>query len=450
MKMKLKLIVAIIFIISIKSPAQIITTYAGTGIAGYNGDSILAINAQLNYVGGIIFDDYDNLFICDANNERVRKVDAAGIITTFAGNGTGGYAGDNGLAINAQISGAHDVVFDAEGNLLIADFQNSRIRKVDTSGVITTVAGNGLSGASGDSGLAVLASIGHPDGIVFDAAGNLYIAQGNDHCLRKIDTAGVITTIAGITGNAGYNGDGIPAVTALLSFPVDVAVDSADNIFIAEYGGARIRKIDNSGIITTVAGTGSPGYNGDSIPAVTAMISSPTGIDFSPQGNLFITDGNNNRVRKIDSAGIITTVAGIGTAGFSGDNGLATLAELNYPFRLAFNSSGNLFIADDFNNRVRMIEYVNTSAPEISYNTNSIIVFPNPFSDKINITAATNEPVEVTLFDVTARKLLQQTFTNAVTLKTSHLAKGMYLYVVRNKNGPDSYREIKKGKIVKD
>jgi sugar lactone lactonase YvrE len=265
----------------------------------------------------IAVDSVGNLFIADASNHRIRKVDTAGIITTVAGKGIPGYCGDNGPATNACISVPSGVAVDTMGNLFIADTGNSRIRKVDTAGIITTVAGNGTVGFCGDNGPATAACIDRPNGIAWDASGELFIADTANSRIRKVDGSGVITTVAG-NGTDSYCGDSGPATSACLYNPHDVAVDSAGNLFIADRNNHRIRKVDVCGTITTVAGTGALGFCGDNGLATSACIYDPWGVGLDGSGTLFIADSLNQRIRRVGmqpviSGGGLFCIAGIST-----------------------------------------------------------------------------------------------------------------------------------------
>jgi secreted PhoX family phosphatase len=333
-----------------KVSSGVITTVAGNGTQGFSGDNGPAASAQLNSPAGVAVDSTGNLYIADGNNNSIRKVSANGVIATVGGNGTLAFSGDNGPATSAQLNFPQGVAVDGFGNLYIADYLNNRIRKV-TNGVITTAAGNGVQGLSGDHGPATSAQLSVPAGVAVDAAGNLYIADSGNHSIRKV-TNGVITTVAGGAG-LGFSGDGGPATSAQLNSPGGVAVDPAGNIYIADTNNHRIRMVSN-GTITTVVGDGVPGSRGDNGPATSAQLDIPEGVAVDSTGDLYIVDTSENRVRKV-SNGIITTVAGNGTQGGSGDNGPATSAQLFHPYGVAVDAAGNLYIADFANSRIRKV-----------------------------------------------------------------------------------------------
>jgi sugar lactone lactonase YvrE len=341
-------------------PNGIITTVAGNGTNGYSGDGGAATNAELNGPHGVAVDATGNLFIADCNNFRIRKVGANGIIATVAGNGTFGYSGDGGAATNAELYAPEGVTVDATGNLFIADFGNNRIRKVGANGIISTVAGNGTNGYFGDGGAATNAQLYAPFAVAMDITGNLFIADYGNNCIRKVGANGIITTVAG-NGTNGYSGDGGAATNAELNSPYGVAVDASGNLLISDSPNNVIRKVGANGIITTVAGngydagTGYGGYSGDGGAATNAELNVPHSVAVDASGNLFIADYDNNRIRKVGTNGIITTVAGNGTNGDSGDGGAATNAALAYPQGVAVDASGNLFIADSNNQRIRKV-----------------------------------------------------------------------------------------------
>ena len=512
------------------TPGGVISTVAGNGTYGYSGDGGPATQASINAPLGVFGDPLGNIYIADTGNNVIRKVDTAGIIHTVAGNGTSGFSGDGGPATSAQFNFPWNVVADAKGNFYISDVNNQRVRMVNSAGTIDTYAGNGSYGNTGSGGSATAAAIGPPTGLMIasgqlylstnsqavwvvdlttqiitliggtggpgfngdgnsaltttftqpdglaldgeggllvadsgnnrvrdissnqlvstiaggdvndggravqaglnfwaqfphitvDKAGNLYIADGGNCRIRKVTRNGIVSTIAG-TGICGFSGDGGPATSAMLSFPEAVAVDSVGDVFIADAGNYAIRKIDTTGTITTflstylytngaeaaravslvIDGSGnlyasdgfsviwkiSPsgstnivagvlfniGYNGDGIPATQAFLSIPQGLAIDSTGNLYIADWLNDRIRKVDTSGIISTIAGDGTQGFGGDGGLASAAMLSLPTDVAVDAKGNIYIADWLNFRVREVDssgVIDTLAGSGSYGYN--------------------------------------------------------------------------------
>ena len=339
-----------------------ITTIAGSGETGFRGDGGPAVEAQLDYLVGMAVDGAGNLYIADSGNHRIRKVDSSGTITTIAGSGEtgfdgGSFGGDGGPASEGRLAFPTGVATDGAGNLYIADSDNHRIRKVDSSGTITTIAG---FVDPGDGGPATEAQLDYPVGMAVDGAGNLYIADQINHRIRKVDSTGTITTIAG-SGETGFDGgsfggDGGPAGEGRLAFPTGVATDGAGNLYIADSGNHRIRKVDSSGTITTIAGTGELGFGGDGGPASEGRLALPTGVAVDGAGNLYIADSGNHRIRKVDSSGTISTIAGTGELGFGGDGGPATDARLAAPTDVAVDGAGNLYIADSDNQRIRKVD----------------------------------------------------------------------------------------------
>ncbi len=332
-----------------------IFTIAGTGTNGYSGDGGLASAAKLNGPHGIDIDATGNIFINDISNHVIRKVNASGIITTVVGIGTSGYSGDGGPATAARINQVFDVITDAAGNIYIGDGANHRIRKISAEGIITTIAGNGTAGYAGDGAAATAAMINRPGGVALDNAGNVYFTEIYGHRVRKINVStGIISTIAG-TGIVGYTGNGGAATAARLSYPNFLHIDAANNIYITDNGNHSIRKVNTSGIITTIAGTGIAGFAGDGGAASSAKLTYPGGIEIDASGNIFIADNGNQRIRRINTTGIISTYAGTGTAGFSGDCGAATAAKINLPTDVALDAYGNLHVVDNTNHRIRKI-----------------------------------------------------------------------------------------------
>jgi YVTN family beta-propeller protein len=390
------------------TPAGLISTVAGNGISGYNGDNIPASTAMLSYPNGLVFDKAGNLLVADGGNSRIRRIDTAGNITTVVGNGVFGYSGDGGLAVQAEMTQPFSLILDRKGNLYTSDLSNQVIRKIDASGIITTYAGNGIAGFGGDGGPATSASLNFPRGLATDAANNLYIADTINNRVRVVNaTTGIINTFAG-NGSGGASGDGGPAVNAAVGRPAaltlqtgvlyigsaqspvrDVVIstgiinsyagssygydgdghsllnskfagprpffDSTGKFLVADSFNGRLRKAVG-GVMRTIAG----GYLGDGGNATAGALVFPSSLRFDNAGNYYIADSGGNRVRKVSANGEISTVAGTGINGYSGDGGQATLATLSYPYGAAADSRGNLYISDNFNNVIRKVSVTGT------------------------------------------------------------------------------------------
>ena len=398
-----------------------LTRVAGTARAGNTGDGGTAVTAQLNFPMGIAVDAAGNLFVADRDASVVRKIAVNGTITTVAGSGTPGFTGDGGAAASAQINGPFAVAVDSAGNLYIADTGNEVVRKVSPDGTISTVAGTGTRGYLGDGGAARDAWLNGPEGVTVDAAGTLYIADTYNGRIRRVGTDGIISTVAGVGSTGFYSGDGGPAKSAALSLPTDVAVDRAGNLYIADFGNTRVRvvtdgvintvagnpkgipivdgqaavnvrlegptgvtvdgggaiyfveagigsgtglavgdykvwKVSAAGVLTTLAGNGIPSYSGDGGAATAAQLNSPTGVAVGPSGVIYIADTLNQRVRAVAPGGILSTLAGNGVPGFNGDIQLPRTAQLNRPLGVAADALGNWFVADTVNSRVRQAQ----------------------------------------------------------------------------------------------
>ncbi|MFK0296535.1 RICIN domain-containing protein [Streptomyces sp. NPDC090442] len=336
-----------------ENSAPPINTVAGTGVAGFKGDNEPAVSAQLNGPLGVAVDSTGTLYFSDYNNHRVRKITTDGKISTVAGTGGAGYSGDNGPAASAQLNRPREVAVDSADTVYIADNENHRVRRITTDGKISTVAGTGTAGFGGDGGPATAARLSYPYGVAVDSTGTLYIAEAGNHRVRKVTADGKISTVAG--NGIGYSGDNGPATSAQLNLPHAVALNGAGDLYIADCRNHRVRRITTDGKISTVAGTGTAGFGGDGGPATAAQLNTPLGVVVDNTGTLYITDLGNHRVRKVTTDGKISTVAGAGTAGFAGDGGPATSAQLNVPYGLAVDCVDTLYIADFNNNRVRKV-----------------------------------------------------------------------------------------------
>ena len=419
-----------------------ITRFAGNGVKGYGGDGGLATLAQLDFVNGLAVDAAGNVYIADMNQARVRMVDPSGTITTVVGTGIGGWSGDGGPATQAQVTTPAGIAIDTEGNLFVSEYWAGRIRKVDPDGIITTIAGTSVQESHGDMGPASRAGLDRPRAIAVGPAGNLYITEAFGHKIRilrpvaqrsaftlTLGSSGdeVLLTVAehgvarigdqplvngfdvtardgtkysisqtpagaivatrlperladddrdgkpippsvgapdgtyiidviGGTGHRGFGGDGGPATKAVFHTPSGVAMDAAGNVYVVDRNNSRVRRIDGSGTVSTIAGTGRQGTSGDGGPATDAQLFSPSGIALDPDGNIYIASSLGHRVRKIDAAGTITTIAGTGAQGSSGDGGLAIEAQLDRPDVIAVDAEGNIYVAEHGSHRVRKID----------------------------------------------------------------------------------------------
>jgi len=371
-----------------------ITTFAGTGVAGFSGDGGAATSAQLNLPYGLAADASGNVYVADLGNNRVRRISPNGIISTVAGNGTMASAGDGGPAGAASLANPRNVAIDSSGSLHIAEFSGHRIRKIGADGTIATIAGTGVAGFSGDNGAPVQAQLAYPAGLAFDSGGALYIADSGNNRVRRI-MAGLVATVAGgigsplttpvaVTvgsnstlyiadyseivhvlttggtwmpfagaGGAGFAGDGGPAAAALLTQPRDLVLDKSGTLLIAD--GVRVRKVNSTGTIQTMAGDGYLNAVGDFGTATNAVLYQPSAVSLDTAGNLYIADTGTQRVRQVSPGGTIITVAGTGTASASTDKIASVTASLNFPMGVGVDAGGNLLISDTQNQRVREV-----------------------------------------------------------------------------------------------
>ncbi len=371
----------------------IITTIAGSGSSTYSGDGGPATAAGISGAWFFGSDTLGNIYIPELHNARIRKVNTSGLITTVAGTGTTGFSGDGGPATNATFYNPSDVATDALGNVFIADMNNHRVRKIDASGIITTIAGNGVGSAGGDGGAATAAGI-LPVTIAVDGSNNLYICD--NYRIRKVNSSGIINTIAG-TGAPGFSGDGGPATAAMLSSATQINFDNSGNIVFCDVINQRIRKINSSGVISTIAGsggagTGAGGFSGDGGPATAALLKEPNGVTFDSYGNMYIADVGNKRIRKVNTLGVISTFAGTGSMGFSGDGGPATAAVFSNAMICLQTLPGRSIATWDNNNyRLRKIA-INNSAPYFTGGSSqNIIICRNSGANGINSVLAVRD-----------------------------------------------------------
>jgi trimeric autotransporter adhesin len=397
-----KLYIAAQDIWAVDLTTQVINIIAGNGTSGFNGDGNTALSTSFSFPTGLQFDGAGGLLVADSTNARVRHIAASQLVSTFAG----GYIGDGGKATAASLNLSNYVAhlaFDLGGNLYIADISDCRVRKVSPSGAISTFAGTGICAYSGDGGPATSATLFSPQAVAADGNGNVYIADSGNSVIRKVDAAGIITTflttftasngfslsgranalavdtggnlyasdgtfavwkvtpsaattvVAGVLYDLGYNGDGIAATEAWLFLPNGVAVDKEGNIYISDWLNNRIRKVDTDGVISTAAGNGIQGFGGDGGPASSAMLSLPSDVAVDNKGNFYIADWDNLRVRIVNSSGVIETLAGSGNFGYNGNNLPSKQTNL-FPFGLALGSTGSVYVSDEGSFRVREID----------------------------------------------------------------------------------------------
>jgi sugar lactone lactonase YvrE len=431
------------FLCFYSAQAQIITTVAGCSSCPSLGDGGPAIDAQLFHPISIVFDDAGNYYITDRDNNRIRKVTPAGIITTIAGTGTAAFSGDNGPATAADISVPYGIAIDAAGNIYFTD-GGGRIRKINTAGIITTIAGNGTGVYNGDSISATAAGINGTGGIAIDSAGNIYVPESGNQRVRKISASGIISTIAG-TGAAGYNGNEIAATDAQLHNPNYVCLDKAGNVYVADRYNNQVRVIDGAGVIHAFAGDTTSGYTGDNGPATAAGLYEPLGLYIDRFQNIYIGDTYNNVVRKVNTTGIITTIAGNGTGGYSGDNGLAILAELGLPVGVTMDTVGNIYIADGGQSHIRRISST-LLVPQINA-SNVLHIYPNPCTDHFTVSAITSadEPVKITLGDITGHRIKElEGITNTLlVISLKDVPPGAYIVYAATAAGVQSEKIVK-------
>ena len=375
------------------------STAAGNGTVGYSGDSGSPTAAELDNPAASVVDGSGAVYIADAANNVIRKIQN-GVITTIAGNGTAGFGGDGAVAAASQLSNPTGLALDAVGDLFIADAGNNRIREISAqSGLISTVAGDGTSGFSGDTAAATSAELMGPNGVAVDTFGNLYIADTGNSRVRMVTAAtGIITTIAG-DGTQGFTGDGAAATAAELYGPTALALDQSGDLYIADTSNAAIRKVVlSTGVISTVAGKGTAGYTGDNGPATSATLSSPSGIAVDAANNLYIADTGNSGIRLVlSSAGTISTIAGNGTAAYAGDGGGALTASFDQPKGVTLDYTGRLYVTDTLNNRVRLVD---TTTSSLAFGT------VNPAASSVPVTAVAmnigNQPLTLSQLSIAA------------------------------------------------
>ncbi len=452
----------------------IITTIAGTGIAGFSGDGAAATSAELFQPSGITTDTVGNIYFCDQGNSRIRKVDVStGIITTIAGVASSGYNGDHIPATTAMLNNPYGVFFKEPGELYVSDNANHRVRKIDVYGNITTIAGNGMVGGGGVGGPATAAQCS-PTNVCFDSSGNIFISDEATYRVRKINTLGVITTVAGDSMSYIYTGDGVPATNAPIA-PVYIAVDKYGVLYIPDSYNDRVRMVDTFGIIHTIAGNGSPGYAGDGGPATAAQVENPSSIAFDICGNMYITQIDNPRIRKVTFAPILThpTISLSGTVSVPVGSSVtvnATVASAGSSYIIHWMNHGIEFTStsiplvtyiklagtDTITARVvstatygcydsttssgHIVEEVTTGVNYFSKRQNIIVIYPNPATTEITITAPDMINTLIITNLVGQTIFNQKTNTQQVEVDVSGFPAGVYFVKI---NGSEVRRFVK-------
>lgn len=342
---------------ALADPTFTLSAVAGNNKAGFSGDGGPATQAQLNNPAGVEVDAAGAIYIADYRNARIRKVSPDGTITTIAGDGQPynfASPGDGGPATKAQLRSPYGVGVDKKGIVYVADQQGHRVRKIALDGTITSIAGDGVRGFTGDGGPAEKARVAGVNDVAFDSKGFIYIADTGNNRVRRIAPDGIITTFAG-SGEKGFDGDGGPATQAKTGAPAALFVDAKDNVYYCDFTNHAVRKVTPEGIITTLAGTGTGGFNGDGIEATKAQLREPCGVAVDAAGRVYVSDSRNSRIRVIRLSGIIDTVAGNGYMGYVGDGGPATEGRIRVPDIIDIDAKGNLYLAEFRNNLIRKL-----------------------------------------------------------------------------------------------
>ncbi|MGZ3862800.1 MAG: NHL domain-containing protein [Bacteroidia bacterium] len=424
------------------SNAQIITTIAGNGTSGYSGDGGPATSAQFYLPGGIALDQKGNIYVADIFNHCIRKIDTSGIISTFAGTGVAGFSGDNGPATSAKLNQPIAVACDKHNNVYISDGNNNRLRKVDTSGTIHTFVGSGSYGFGGDGGPALSATISQPLCVAVDSIGNVFFGDYNNHRIRKIDTNNIITTVIG-SGTLGYGGDGGPALSAKINSPDVVYIDRYGNIYLADWNNV-IRMVDTAGIIHTKAGIANTlgSYGGDMGLASQASFNDPEGVVMDSAGNLLIPEEANHRLRMVTTTDSIFTVAGTGVAGYNGDGIPAYQAQIGYPAGIAIDKHDNIYITEGAG-RVRKITPGGTrwtTTVDTRPNDQRLFIYPNPAADYLTIefeNYADREAINVEFFNSLGENVKQIKINSALNrININDFPSGIYSVHLKIHNEP--------------
>jgi sugar lactone lactonase YvrE len=411
-------------------PAQIITTIVGDGRGTFGGDGGFASKASLSTPNGIVLDKIGNIYISDSKGSKIRKVNTSGIISTIAGWGSAGMSGDGGPATAAKLNFPSGILIDNFGNIIFSDSYNHRIRKIDSAGIITTIVGTGIGGYTSDDTLAIHSRLNIPCGLALDDEGNLYIADRMNHRIRKVNTSGVITTVAG-NGLGTTKGDGGPATAASINRPNDVKISPDGALIIADTYGNAVRKIKADGIIKSIAGVGDgfSGFGGDEGVIGESRLASPYSLAIDNTGNIYVADKNNNRIRRIDVTGAIKTVAGNGASVSGGDGRVAVDASISSPESIAVDEVGNLYIGETSKIRYLYLKDYKNEA-KISF-------MPNPClkSTTIFLSSMYGEMVTISIYNTQGQLMSTTEGPTNRNITLEFVSAGTYRVVAISKHG---------------
>ncbi len=439
------LLVASLFLFNIVA-AQYVFPLAGVNFAqGFWGDGANCQNAAFNSPGPLAMAPNGDIYVADAGNARIRMIKINSIITTVAGTGKDGYSGDGGLATLAKIGAITAMVFDASGNLYFADSSYHCIRMINSNGIITTVAGTGTAGTSPDGATAYGSSINGPGGITINSSGTIYFTETHNHCIRTISTSGILGTVAGTAHVSGFAGDNGQALSASLNLPGYLHFDKNGNLYICDVGNARIRKINTSGVISTFAGNGSPGFTTDNGTATQISINNPSALANNYFNEIYFTDSGNHKLRKVDAAGYISTLVNNGpvSSGNSGTLGPAFTFKINSPSGIIIKTDHSIYFSDRDNNTIRMLDETNgllvpsnqaDTALRIIYNSNNGLLMVN----NKNIDGAR----ELGVYSLCGQKILCTDIIEEETLIHASLSPGIYLVIINSSNRNSVVKKI--------
>ena len=426
--MKTILSISIAVCVQINFCAQTVSTFAGNG--GYGATNGSVTTATFRNPVGVAVASNGDVYVADNTNHRIRKI-SGGIVTTFAGNDVAG--SNDGPAVSSTFNYPNDLAFDSNGNLIVADRENNKIRKIAPDGTVSTLAGTGAIGSA--DGNASTATFYQPYGIAIDANDNIFIADSANNKIRKISNTGVVSTFAG-TGFSGLaNGNGN---VAAFSAPVKIAFDSAGNLYVTDYNNNKIRKITPAAVVSTFAGATQGFLDG---PSTTAKFDQPVGICVDTSGNVYVSDAGNSKIRKITQAGMVSTIAGT-TQGFL--DGHASVAKFYRPYDIEFDNNGNFLIADNLNQRIRGMGTSSLSTANVLANS-SVKIYPNPFTDEVNISIENSEKAELEILDMNGRLVSKKSLNEKKNVvNTSGLNSGIYLFKINNSGKISIIKGIKK------